>query len=283
MTGLKYFQQPNYIAGNPMTPSNFFSALWENYTQITPQAQRIHQLFENLGETVLNDHVAFRTFNNSPISLEKLEPQLEVIGYKPYGAFLFESKHLKARCYKHETNADSPKIFLSELLVEELPQHCQDIIGKYIAQIPTDAVQTPDVFWSGILWNTPTEEEYLTLAEHSEYAAWLSTMGLQANHFTVSINHLKNYQSIEEVNQLLIKEGYALNKVGGLVKGTPQSFLEQSSTMADKISYRFAGNTQKTIPSCFYEFARRHIQPNGALFDSFIEGNADKIFDSTNS
>lgn len=266
-----------------MKPADFFHALWDKYTQVTPQAQRIQQLFESHGETVLNDHVAFRTFNNSPIELEKLEPQLKAIGYQAYGAFRFESKHLRARCYKHDTDKDSPKIFLSELLVEELPENCQQIIAKLVNQIPADAVQSPAIFWAEKLWETPTSEEYAALAEHSEYAAWLSTMGLQANHFTVSINHLSSFPTIESVNSLLQNEGYVLNQVGGLVKGSPSSFLEQSSTMADKITYRFADDVEKTIPSCFYEFARRHIQPDGSLFDSFIEGNADKIFDSTNT
>ena len=266
-----------------MKPADFFASLWDHYTVVTPQAHRIQQLFKEHGENVLNDHVAFRTFNNSPISLEKLEPQLEALGYVAYGAFIFESKHLKARCYKHKTDADSPKVFLSELLVEELPAECQDIIAKLIVQIPSDAVQSPAIFWAGKLWETPTEAEYLTLSEHSEYAAWLSTMGLQANHFTVSINHLQKFATIEDVNALLLKEGYALNQVGGLIKGTPDSFLEQSSTMADKIEYTFSDGKQKTIPSCFYEFARRHTMPNGVLFDSFIEGNADKIFDSTSA
>ena len=53
--------------------------------------------------------------------------------------------------------------------------------------------------------------------------------------------------------------------------------------MADKIDYTFADGKKETIPSCFYEFARRHVMPNGQLFDSFIEGNADKIFDSTSA
>jgi uncharacterized protein (DUF2132 family) len=266
-----------------MKPADFFASLWDHYTDVTPQAQRIQQLFQSYGENVLNDHVAFRTFNNSPVSLEKLEPQLEALGYIAYGAFTFENKHLKARCYKHRADAESPKVFLSELLVEELPAECQDIIAKFIAQIPSDAVQSPAIFWAGKLWDTPTEAEYLTLAEHSEYAAWLSTMGLQANHFTVSINHLQKFPTIEDVNTLLLNEGYALNQVGGLVKGTPDSFLEQSSTMADKVEYTFTDGQQKTIPSCFYEFARRHTMPNGVLFDSFIEGNADKIFDSTST
>ncbi|TYL46798.1 DUF1338 domain-containing protein [Marinomonas sp. IMCC 4694] len=266
-----------------MTPTDFFASLWDHYTEVTPQAQRIQALFKKHGETVLNDHVAFRTFNHSPIALEKLEPQLTALGYQAYGAFLFESKHLKARCYKHSTDVNLPKIFLSELLVEELPPVCQDIIGKWVAQIPANAVQSPAVFWAGTLWETPTQADYATLAEHSEYAAWLATMGLQANHFTVSINHLQHFPTIEAVNALLESEGYALNQVGGVIKGSPESCLEQSSTMADKIHYTFADGTQKAIPSCFYEFARRHPMANGVLFDSFIEGNADKIFDSTSN
>ncbi|MCV2401841.1 DUF1338 domain-containing protein [Marinomonas sp. C2222] len=264
-----------------MQASEFFDFLWQNYIEVTPQAEQIQEMFKGNGEEVINDHVAFRTFAHSPVSLAKLEPQLESMGYVAYGAFRFEAKHLVARCYKH---ADPllPKIFLSELLTEELPQNCQDIIGKLVAEIPEDAVQSPAIFWAKRLWNTVSSEDYETLLEHSEYAAWLATMGLQANHFTVSINQLNNFTSIEEVNQLLLDEGYTLNEVGGLVKGSPTLFLEQSSTMADKMSFTFADGKEKTISTCFYEFARRHEMPNGELFDSFIEGNADKIFDSTN-
>jgi len=265
-----------------MQPSTFFDSLWQSYVKVTPQADRIQALFKSHGEEVLNDHVAFRTFANSPIALATLEPQLESMGYKAYGAFRFENKHLVARCYKH-SDSSLPKIFLSELLVEELPANCQHIIQGLIEQIPTNAVQTPEIFWAGCLWDTISLKDYNTLAEHSEYAAWLATMGLQANHFTVSINKLDTFTSIEEVNQLLQDKGYVLNQVGGLVKGSPELFLEQSSTMADKINYTFTDGEEKTIPSCFYEFARRHTMPDGKIFDSFIEGNADKIFDSTNT
>lgn len=266
-----------------MHVNEFFAQLWGAYTQVTPQAHRIQALFTAKGETVINDHVAFRTFAQSPIALDKLEPQLNALGYQAYGAFKFENKHLRARCYKHEHEADAPKIFLSELLIDELPADCQAILHRLIAQIPTDAVKGPEIFWQKRLWDMPSEADYLALVEHSEYAAWLSTMGMQANHFTVSINHLKNFSTIEQVNQLILNEGYALNQVGGLVKGSPELFLEQSSTMADKIDVTFSGGETRTIPSCFYEFARRHVMPDGTLFDSFIEGNADKIFDSTNT
>ncbi|WP_425642565.1 DUF1338 domain-containing protein [Marinomonas gallaica] len=266
-----------------MQVDQFFASLWDVYTQVAPQAQRIQTLFTQQGEQVINDHIAFRTFAHSPIALEKLEPVLESLGYHAYGAFRFEGKHLKARCYKHESQIDAPKIFLSELLTEELPEPCQAIIGQLVAQIPNDAVTGPEIFWSKCLWQPISEQDYVTLLEHSEYAAWLSTMGMQANHFTVSINNLSKTPTIEQVNQLLMDEGYTLNQTGGLVKGSPELYLEQSSTMADKVSVTFAGGETRVIPSCFYEFALRHKQPNGELFDSFIEGNADKIFDSTNT
>lgn len=264
-----------------MLVQDFFHSLWHSYIAVTPQAKRIQELFESKGEKVLNDHVAFRTFANSPISLEKLTPMLEQIGYQAYGAFTFEKKHLFAKCFKH-SDPTQPKIFVSELLSHELSDVAQEVINKLVGQIPTQVVQSPSIFWQGRLWSKPSYEEYQVLAAESEYAAWLSTMGLKANHFTVSINHLENFDTIESVNQMLLDEGYTLNEVGGLIKGTPELFLEQSSTMADKIKFEFSSSKKVEIPSCFYEFALRHKMENGEVFDSFIEGNADKIFDSTN-
>lgn len=264
-----------------MQVTDFFNNLWKHYVEITPQAANVEALFVAHGEHVLNDHVAFRTFANSPISLIKLEPLLLDMGYQAYGAFRFENKHLVARCYKHQ-DPNQPKIFLSELLTQELSIEAQTILAKLTDQIPVNVVNTADIFWQGRLWEKLGHDDYLALAAESEYAAWLSTIGLKANHFTVSINHLKHFNTIEAVNELLLSKGYTLNTVGGIIKGSPDVYLEQSSTMADKIEYTFADGVTQAIPSCFYEFALRHKQADGTLFDSFIEGNADKIFESTN-
>lgn len=266
-----------------MQQTQFFNALWSAYIDVTPQAERIKSLFETMGETVVNDHVAFRTFANSPIELAKLQPVLEQLGYEAYSAFTFPNKHLAARCFKHLEERDAPKIFLSELLTEQLPDPCQAILNQLIEQIPHDIVSGPDIFWQRCLWKPLAVDDYLILQENSEYAAWLSTMGLQANHFTVSVNHLKTFDSLTDVNQLLLRHGHVLNESGGLIKGSPELYLEQSSTMADKVEVTFADGHKRIVPSCFYEFALRYYQPDGTLFDSFIEGNADKIFDSTNS
>jgi hypothetical protein len=78
---------------------------------------------------------------------------------------------------------------------------------------------------------------------------------------------------------LLLDNGFRLNSVNGLVKGSPLIGLQQSSTLANKVDVTFTNFTVK-ISSCFYEFALRH-KLNGALFEGFVADSADKIFEST--
>lgn len=74
-----------------------------------------------------------------------------------------------------------------------------------------------------------------------------------------------------------------LNSVGGEIKGSPAVLLEQASTLADMQHVEFANGDEHLIATCFYEFALRHPQADETLFQGFVEGSADKIFDSTNS
>ena len=134
---------------------------------------------------------------------------------------------------------------------------------------------------SGRHWGQPSYEVYQRLLDESEYAAWFYVFGFVPNHFTVKINSLDQFSEIQELNAFLEEQGYALNVAGGKVKGTPELFLEQSSTMADVVTVAFREGDYE-IPSVFYEFAKRYNMPDGKEFSAFIEGNADKIFESTN-
>lgn len=70
-----------------------------------------------------------------------------------------------------------------------------------------------------------------------------------------------------------------MNTAGGLIKGTPADFLEQSSTLADRIPIEFADGFHEA-PTCYYEFALRHFVDN-TLFDGFVTSSANRIFEST--
>jgi hypothetical protein len=263
-----------------MQAEAFFNELWTDYVSITPQAQKIHDLFTATDGEVINDHVAFRTFANTPLRLDVLEPLILAMGYERQDSYEFKAKKLRAHSYIH-SNPLVPKIFCSELLVAQLSDSAQKIIEKYTAEI-TQQPQDQSVFWSGRHWAMPGWEDYTTLMAESEYGAWLLAIGVRVNHFTVSINHLKTSDAILEVLGRVKAAGYKVNTVGGEVKGTPESLLEQASTLADRQVFEFSGGEQHEIPTCFYEFAKRHADAQGVVYQGFIEANADKIFESTN-
>jgi hypothetical protein len=259
--------------------SALFKNIWQQYIGVTPSAEKIHQLLGN-GSDVINDHVAYRTFNHPKINLVQLAKGLLALGYTECGQYDFAAKKLDAKHFEH-SDSTMPKVFISELRVEEFSEQAQVIIAKLIEQLPDNVSDRADFLYSGRLWEI-NSADYQTLLAESEYAAWLAAWGYRANHFTVSINHLANYEDIETVNSTLKASGYALNTNGGEIKGDEQVKLEQSSTLADKAPVDFSDKTME-IPSCFYEFAKRYPLANGELYTGFVAASADKIFDSTNA
>jgi len=263
----------------------FYEELWQQYIKISPQALAIHHLFENEGEALVNDHVAFRTFSNSNISIDHLEAQIFSLGYQYLESYHFDAKKLDARCYVHPNSPT--KIFISELLWPKLSASAQAIIRSFIQQIDVSTVIGREVLNvprlnAGRIWGMPTYKNYLKLLEESEYAAWLSVWGLRANHFTISVNHLKKYSELSQVVGLLQGYGYVLNSVGGVIKGSKEQLLIQSSTMADKAFVLFPDQGEQQVSTCYYELAQRFKQKDGSLYQGFVPESADKIFESTN-
>lgn len=256
-----------------------FDNIWQQYIDVTPSAKSIHQLLGN-GNDIINDHVAYRTFNLANVNLAKLSEHLLALGYSECGQYDFVAKKLTAKHFEH-SDSTMPKVFISELRVEEFPTDIQKIIANLVAQLPDNVSERSDFLYSGQLWKI-SSADYQKLLATSEYAAWLSAWGYRANHFTVSINHLENYDDIIAVNDALKAAGYSLNTNGGEVKGDSKVKLEQSSTLADRAQVTFTDKKME-IPSCFYEFAKRYPLANGELYTGFVTASADKIFDSTNA
>ena len=135
-----------------MAIAQFMEKLWQSYIEITPQAEAIQKLFSDRGEKVMNDHVAFRTFNKKGIDLEVLSGLLENNGYKKHDTYHFEEKKLRAYSFL-PSEADQPYIFVSELLTEQLSGEAQQIIRKLVAQIPKAAFNSLDLFT--VDWREP--------------------------------------------------------------------------------------------------------------------------------
>ncbi|EON93525.1 hypothetical protein MARLIPOL_02430 [Marinobacter lipolyticus SM19] len=261
--------------------NTLFQQLWDNYRQVTPSAEEIHRILGAAeGQSIVNDHIALRTFNLAPVGLEALAKHFTSLGYSQGGEYHFEAKKLYARHYEHPDPL-APKVFISELLTEQCSKKLQAIARELVSQVKPEDVLADNFLYSGRHWSVDYAT-YEALLQESEYAAWLAAWGFRANHFTVSINQLSQYHSVAKINQLLKDNGYRVNSSGGEIKGSPEELLEQSSTMADRVPVQFTDRTE-AIPSCFYEFALRHPDASGKLYPGFVAASADKIFESTNA
>ena len=256
-----------------------FDNLWQHYLTVTPSAEKIHQLLGR-GEAIINDHIALRTFNLAKVNLSVLAEHLLALGYEEKGEYNFEAKKLYAKHFEHQ-DPSQPKVFISELLVEEFSPELQAIVARMVDQVDEAATKAENFLYSGAHWQV-SHEEYQLLLKESEYAAWMAAWGFRANHFTVSVNELSEFDTLEAVNSALKLANFTLNTVGGEVKGSKEVLLKQSSTMADKAMVCFSDG-EFEIPSCFYEFAKRFPMTNGELYTGFVAASADKIFESTNA
>ena len=258
-----------------MNLDRFISELWNHYASIAPSAGKVRGLLETRGDTWANDHIAFRTYDNSVINLEALEPHILNFGYERFSPYAFEDKKIRAYGYLHPEQ-NRPRIFLSELETAKLSAATQETIATLTAQIDPSRIADPLVLNAGPLWELPTREVYEALLAESEYAGWVAVNGLCANHFTVSVNHLSSFASLEELLDYLQSEGFVMNTAGGLIKGTPEVLLEQGSTIADRRRVTLGDGEETEVTTCYVEFARRYQG-----FDGFVPASADKIFEST--
>lgn len=266
-----------------MSITTILEKLWNQYTSLNPAVEAIYQLFRSKETSVINDHIALRTFQHPDVGIDKLAKTFEDLGYQRKGHYTFIQKKLNAIHLQHLKNPNLPLVFISELKLNECSEHLNDIIkNEVIKKINPELTNTPEFCYSGRTWGDVSFDIYEQLRLESEYAAWMYVFGYMANHFTVKVNQLKHFKTLDDVNQFLESNGYQLNSAGGKIKGSPALLLEQSSTMAEKRPVKFIEG-MKEIPSCFYEFAKRYPDAQGNEFLGFIEGNADKIFESTNT
>lgn len=258
-----------------------FDRLWADYAAQNPSANKIFNLLEREGEAVVNDHIAFRTLDLPEIDINVLATPFVLNGYVPSGEYNFEEKHLFARHYEMPGDDTAPRIFISQLILNDCSPFIREVFREAFLNVERTKLHPDNLIFAGRIFNPISFRKYQMLREESEYAAWFYVFGFRANHFTVSVNALKKYNSIYKVNDLLKRNGFMLNISGGEVKGTSEELLQQSSTMADLVRVDFAEGSYE-IPSCYYEFAQRYPDKDGKLYSGFIARSADKIFESTN-
>lgn len=263
-----------------MKTKEIFEKLWKDYSALNPSVKMIHDLFAREGNEVINDHIAIRTFDDPRISIDVLSEVFIKNGYKEAGSYTFPAKKLYAKHFELKGDDKAPRVFISQLILSNFSPFLQTTIKNIIDNMSAGTLESSELVFDSKAFGIPDYEVYEKLRKESEYAAWVYAFGFRANHFTVSVNHLKSIKNIEKVNDLLKENGFSLNSAGGEIKGSAKELLKQSSTLADRISHNFKQGSYQ-IPSCYYEFAERFKDDKGDYFSGFIAESADKIFEST--
>lgn len=263
-----------------MSLSFLFDKLWQQYSIENPSVKKVYNLLTEEGEIIVNDHIAFRTFDRDVINIDVLANEFIKNGYVQSGEYHFEEKKLFAKHFQHATDENAPRVFISQLKTKEFSSFLNEVVDRIVSQLTSEQLTSNELIYSGRLWEKPIFEVYEKLRQESEYAAWLYVNGFKANHFTVSLNHLKYFQDIYKLNAFLKISGFEMNSPENEVQGTAAELLEQSSIKADVIQVEFADGMHD-VTSCYYEFAKRYPDSDGKLFPGFIAKSADKIFEST--
>jgi hypothetical protein len=279
-------------------------SLFETYSKRVPDVTKIteamvsNNIVSNQSE-IINDHIAFRTMGVKHLGIKSFEKIFLKHGYKKRDFYSFKEKKLNAYWYSH-SEKNMPRIFISELKVDELSKDAQKIIKQYTNQIKNDPVDNIDLnnsneiinFLTNPLWTLPSLFHYNELLKETEYGSWVIYNRYYLNHYTISVHELKEkYNTLEDFNKFLNSIGVKLNDSGGVIKKSKDGFLLQSSSVANKVNAHFKEG-MSLISGSYVEFAERKILPEFMNLDlnkinsthrrdGFETSNADKIFEST--
>lgn len=290
-----------------------FSRLWEAYLKRVPYAQVYSDMVDSKGGQVVHDHIAFRTINThtgeQPGGIQAIQHILECFEYKAVENYVFPKKKLRATHFGNNKST-LPKIFVSQLEVEVLPEWAQKMIKDNVKETPyllSDTciellnklkkdghftAEAAEVLIRDLLnyfhrpWKIPKKETVLKLNDISQYAAWVMLHGNSVNHFAAFINEqgVSEWPDLEATCQGLVKAGIPMNDK---IEGEKGSKLRQAATVAvkEEVEMRTNGGTEKLEWTyAYFELTQRnYIEENGKqkLFSGFLGNQARHLFDMT--
>jgi Domain of unknown function (DUF1338) len=300
------------------TAQQLWNLLWQKYRDRVIYAQIYQQMIEDAGGSIANDHIAFRTLrltidqngHSIQLGIPYLAKIVEALGYQQAGEYHFPAQFLYARHYIHpeQDNYDLPKLFISELIVDDLPKNIANMIEKTVqsaespwsvdllAQINT---HNPNLDRQTVLvqlahlfrrpWQPPQKSVIEQVNAISQYGAWVMIHGYSVNHFTGYVNHQQTAkyptisQTIAGLNNLGVpmKSSIEGSIESGLCQTATQAVIEQVWVQDDAPDNLI----QISWPYAYYEIAERYQIKNSAgdavLFAGFLSAQAQQLFEMT--
>lgn len=296
---------------NTKFTSLLWNSLWQDYIARVGYARVYQEMIVAAGGTVANDHIAFRSLRmtaDTPqgkvnLGIGYLEPVVKFLGYEVAGEYFFPETHLYARHYRHpqQDEWDLPKLFISELIVDELPNRISELIGETVKN--GDFV-SPSLFELNINnddllgeisrvftrpWFPPRRSLVEEVNKVTQYGAWVLLHGYAVNHFTGYVNrhNTPKYPDIESTVRGLTELGVPMK---AKIEGSYLVGLRQTATHAVKETVSVIDDISRELIQipwtyAYYEIAQRYLleaEPGKqVLFDAFLGKNAQLLFEMT--
>ena len=302
---------------SPHLAQELWAQLWEIYRQRVSYARVYEAMIKAAGGIVANDHIAFRSlrlmvdrpFGTLNLGISYLENIVEWLGYQVAGEYEFRDRNIYARHYRHpaQDQFDLPKLFISELILEQLPTSIVSAIQETVQSglffdLSTlqQSVLLSQKDYQGIAqalvpafkrpWAPPKRTVVEEVNSISQYGAWVLLHGYSVNHFTAYINRQNTpiYPDIETTAQALASQCVPMKES---FEGGQSSGLQQTATYAviEPVEVLDEQGNLAQIPwsYAYYELAQRYLveDPIGqpSLFEGFIAPQAQNLFEMTKS
>lgn len=292
---------------------NLFNKLWKEYLRRVPYARIYADLLQHKGGKLVIDHIAFRTLKThtgeQPDGISDIRHIIKCFGYQPAGKYTFTKKKIDAIHFEHP-DKQLPKVFVSQLRVEQLPEWAQQQINEAVKdtpyllsnngiellnrlcvdfKLPAEAADFLEADLANYFkrpWNPPQKETVLQVNDISQYAAWVLLHGNSINHFAALINELnvKDLPDLVTISKVLDSKGVPMKEV---IEGDNESILQQTATQAVKENaevYGEDGIEEINWTYAYFELTRRgytEIDGHQVLFNGFLENQARHLFNMT--
>jgi Domain of unknown function (DUF1338) len=297
----------------PEIALHLYSLLWQQYSARVSHARTYQQMITAAGGTVANDHIAFRSLRlwvDSPqgqvnLGIDYIGQLAEALGYVVAGEYTFAQTHLYARHYRHpqQEEFDLPKLFLSELIVDELPDNIAQLISQTVSSFSSQseltsiqqqeensesiAQQLQKIFTRP--WQPPLRSVVEEVNRVTQYGAWILLHGYAVNHFTGYVNRQNTaaYPDIDTTARGLVNLGVPMKAEieGNVACGLRQTATQAVTEMVTVLNNVNGAEIQIPWTYAYYEIAQRYpveVEPGKqVLFDAFLGSNAQELFEMT--
>jgi hypothetical protein len=293
--------------------AHLLDRLWEDYCRRVSYARAYRDLVLRKGGRVVNDHLAFRSFNTrtgaQPPGINAIARIIAPLGYASAGSYAFADKFLTAQHFEHPDPL-LPRIFVSQLEVADLPVACAAAINDTVgaASDLLDPADLARLSHSDILakgeqavvvdrlfhfitqrpWKPPRRETVTRINEVSQYAAWTLLHANNVNHFTAYINEqqVPDWPDIEATVAALRARDIPMKST---IEGEPGSKLRQTATQAVdedcEVTEADGRPGRLRWPYAYYELAERGDVPGPdgrpRRFSGFLGQQATHLFEMT--